>query len=74
MIKYKTAIILSAIILFLGAIIEGPKCMETVGKLSVLSSQTAFFCVFSSAIVMFVMTRLAIPASASQAIIVLFLV
>ena len=57
-IKYKFAIILTAFFLFLGALIEGPKCMETVGKLSLLNVDSAFFCLLSSAIVLSFLTFL----------------
>jgi PiT family inorganic phosphate transporter len=69
MVKYRTAIILTSIFVIVGALIEGPKCMDTVGKLSGLTPMTAFACAFAAAITMLVMTYLAFPASATQAII-----
>ncbi len=68
-VKYRLAIILTSIFLFLGAIIEGPKCMGTVSAISVLTKHTAFFCILSSAIILFILTFLGIPASSSQAVI-----
>ena len=68
-IKYRTAIFLTAIFVLLGALLEGPKCMETVGELSTLLSIEAFYCSVAAGITMTVLTYFAIPASASQAII-----
>jgi len=68
-IKYRTAIFLTAIFMLFGALLEGPKCMKTVGELSSLLSIEAFYCSLAAGITMAVLTCLAIPASASQAII-----
>jgi len=68
-IKYRTAISLTAIFVLLGALLEGPKCMKIVGELSSLLTIEAFYCSLAAAITMAVLTYLAIPASASQAII-----
>ena len=69
MVKYRTAIILTSVFVIVGALIEGPKCMDTVGKLSGLMPMTAFACALAAAITMLIMTYLTLPASASQAII-----
>ncbi len=68
-VKYRTAIILTACFALLGASIEGPKCMQTVSELSRLMVYEAFWCTFSAAVTMTVLTFLGIPASCSQAII-----
>ena len=68
-IKYRTAIFLTAIFVLLGALLEGPKCMKIVSELSTLLTIEAFYCSLAAAITMAVLTYLAIPASASQAII-----
>jgi PiT family inorganic phosphate transporter len=68
-IKYRTAISLTAIFVLLGALLEGPKCMKIVGELSTLLTIEAFYCSLAAAITMAILTYLAIPASASQAII-----
>ncbi len=68
-IKYRTATFLTAIFVLLGAFIEGPKCMKIVEELSTLLTIEAFYCSLAAAITMAVLTYLAIPASASQAII-----
>ena len=69
MVKYRAAVILTSLYVILGAVMEGPKCMDTVGKLSSLSPMAAFVCAFSAALTMLVMTLLKLPASASQSII-----
>ena len=69
LIRYRTAILLCASFLLLGAYLEGPKCMNTVGGFTELSGATSFICTLSSAIIIATLTYLALPASASQAII-----
>jgi len=68
-VRYRTAIWLTALFVTLGAVMEGPKCMEIVGELSRILPVEAFFCALSAAITMTILTLLAIPASTSQAII-----
>ena len=68
-VKYRTAILLTAIFVLIGSIIEGPKCMRIVGDLSRLVPIEAFLCALAAAIVMTILPFFAIPASTSQAII-----
>jgi PiT family inorganic phosphate transporter len=68
-VKYRTAVLLTAFFVLLGALLEGPKCMGTFGELSRLLSIEAFFCTLAAAIIMAIMINLGIPSSASQAII-----
>lgn len=68
-VKYRTAIWLTAIFVMIGAVLEGPKCMAVVSDLSRLTATDAFYCALAGAITMTVLTVLAIPASCSQAII-----
>ncbi|NTU47466.1 MAG: inorganic phosphate transporter [Syntrophobacteraceae bacterium] len=68
-VRYRTAVILTALFVFAGAAFEGPKCMETVSALSRLSSLDAFSCALAAGIIMTVLTFLAFPSSASQAVI-----
>jgi PiT family inorganic phosphate transporter len=68
-VRYRTAILLTALFVIVGALLEGPKCMGVVGELSCLLPKDAFFCTLAAALTMTLMTYLAIPASASQAII-----
>lgn len=68
LISYRAAIVLTAGFVILGAIIEGPKIMNTVGQFTTLNLFTAFIAVLSAAIVVTVMTSLKLPVSTSQAI------
>jgi len=67
--KYRTAIILIALFVILGAIAEGEKCFATVGELSHLTPEGAFIAALAAGITMFILTYLALPSSTSQAII-----
>jgi inorganic phosphate transporter, PiT family len=69
LVKYRTAIFLTAIFVLIGSIIEGSKCMRIVGDLSRLVPIEAFLCALAAAITMTILTYFAIPASTSQAII-----
>jgi len=68
LISYRTATILTAGFVIFGALIEGPKIMDTVGRFTILNLSTAFIAVLSAAIVVTVMTSLKLPVSTSQAI------
>jgi PiT family inorganic phosphate transporter len=68
-VKYRTAILLTATFVLLGSLIEGPKCIKTLGEISHLQPLDAFSCALASAITMGVLTFLALPASTSQAIV-----
>jgi PiT family inorganic phosphate transporter len=68
-VKYRTAIWLTALFLMIGAVLEGSKCMDVVGDLSQITATEAFYCALAGAITMTSLTILAIPASCSQAIV-----
>ena len=68
-VRYRTAIWLTSVFVLLGATLEGPKCMETVGALSRLIPMEAFCCALAAGITMTLLTFIAMPASASQAIV-----
>jgi len=68
-IKYRTAIILISIFVILGSVLEGEKCFATVGKLSNLTPESAFWVALAAGITMFMVTYIALPCSTSQAII-----
>jgi inorganic phosphate transporter, PiT family len=68
-VSYRAAILLTAGFLVLGAILEGPKCMNTVGALSRLTPIDAFYCALAAGIMMSLLTFFSVPGSASQAII-----
>jgi PiT family inorganic phosphate transporter len=67
--RYRTAIILISIFVFMGALLEGPKCFATVGTLSRLSPTTAFVSALGAGITVALMSYLSLPVSTSQAII-----
>jgi len=69
LVKYGTAVLLTAAFVLLGAVLEGPKCMGTLSELSRLGALEAFHCTLAAAVTMTALTALAIPASASQAIV-----
>ena len=68
-IRYRTAIILISIFVLMGALLEGHKPMDTVGKFSNLSSTTAFVSALAAGITVALMSYLSLPVSTSQAII-----
>jgi PiT family inorganic phosphate transporter len=68
-VKYRTAIWLTAVFVVVGGVLEGPKCMDMVGGLSRLTAIDAFYCALAGAITLTLLTILAIPASCSQVII-----
>ena len=67
-IKYRTAIILISIFVILGALTEGYKSMETVGKMSQLTPMGAFIAAFSAGLCVAIFSFLSLPVSTSQAI------
>jgi PiT family inorganic phosphate transporter len=68
-VSYRAAILLTAVFVALGAFLEGPKCMSTVGALSRLTAMDAFHCALAAGIMMSLLTFLSFPGSASQAIV-----
>ncbi len=68
-VKYRTAVILTAIFVVIGAYFEGASGMVTYGKLSNMDMNTAFIATLSAAITINVLTILALPVSTSQAIV-----
>ena len=67
--KYRTAIMLISIFVLMGALLEGHKPMDTVGKFSNLSATTAFVSALAAGITVALMSYLSLPVSTSQAII-----
>ena len=68
-IKYGTAVVLTALFVLAGSVLEGSKCITTLNELSHLVPITAFCCTLATALTMTVLTYLGIPASTSQGII-----
>lgn len=69
LIKYRTAIWVTAFFVLLGALLEGEKCMNSIGTLTTLSGFEAFVTMTAAALTMTFLTVFALPASASQAIV-----
>jgi inorganic phosphate transporter, PiT family len=68
-VSYRTAILLTAVFVAVGAFLEGPKCMSTVGALARLTPVDAFYCALAAGTMMSLLTFLSFPGSASQAVI-----
>jgi PiT family inorganic phosphate transporter len=68
LVSYKLAVILTAIFVILGAVMEGTKCFDTVGYFTSLTLFTALLVTLSAAITVTLMTRLKLPVSTSQAV------
>lgn len=68
LVSYKLAVVLTAIFVILGAVMEGTKCFDTVGYFTSLTLFTAFLVTLSAAITVTLMTRLKLPVSTSQAV------
>ena len=66
-IRYRQAVVLAGIFVFLGAAAEGPKCMEILSDLSRMTINGAAVVTSATAVVLLLMTWLGIPASSSQA-------
>lgn len=69
MVKYSTAIILSAIFIMLGAVIEGERGMHTISELSSQNTNGAIITSIAAAITVIVLTFLKLPISTSQAVV-----
>jgi PiT family inorganic phosphate transporter len=66
-IKYRTAVILAAIFILLGAVVEGQEGIERIGGLTTQTGKTAFLTVIAAGVTVTIMTTLKLPVSASQA-------
>jgi len=69
LIKFRTAVILIAIFVVAGAVLEGSKVMAAVGHLSQLIPLTAFLSTLAAGIVVTIMSARGLPVSTSQAIV-----
>ncbi|WP_050899171.1 MULTISPECIES: inorganic phosphate transporter [Marinitoga] len=68
-VKYRTATIISAIFILIGALTGGAKGIETISSVTAQSLISGSISVFSAALTMTVMTYLGVPVSSSQAIV-----
>jgi PiT family inorganic phosphate transporter len=68
-VKYHTAVILTAVFVMVGALVQGSRGMHTIGALADMDENAAFIASLAAAITITILTILAIPASTSQAIV-----
>jgi len=68
-IRYRTATVLIAVFVVVGALVEGHKAMDTVGEMSRLSHTAAFIAALAAGLTVSIFSYLALPVSTSQAII-----
>jgi PiT family inorganic phosphate transporter len=68
-VKYRTAVILTSVFVVAGALLQGSRGMHTIGALTDMDVDNAFAATMAAAITMSILTVLAIPVSASQAIV-----
>ncbi|MGD9638010.1 MAG: inorganic phosphate transporter [Alphaproteobacteria bacterium] len=69
MIKFPTAAVICSIFVVLGAVIGGSDAAHTIGKLAVIETLAgAFVAAFAAGLSVFVMTKIGIPVSTTQAI------
>lgn len=69
MVSFRTATILCAVFVVLGAVIDGRAGLDTYSNLSSFSLNTAFVVALASALTVTLMTRLGLPVSTSQAVV-----
>ncbi len=67
-VRYRTAVLLTALFVLIGAVLEGSKTMDVVGKMTSLNLNTAFIASLSAGITVIILTLLKLPVSTSQAI------
>ncbi len=66
--RFWVAILLLAIFVMIGSVLEGPKCMALMGKVASIPMDRVMTITIAAAITMTILTILAIPSSSSQAI------
>jgi len=69
LVRFRTAAIVSALFILIGAVVGGSRGLETIGSISDQTLFTAAISSLSAAVAMTLMTRLGLPASASQAMV-----
>ena len=67
LVKFRTAVIMSAIFILIGAMLEGAKGLETISSISTQTLFSASISTIAAALSMTLMTTLGLPASSSQA-------
>lgn len=69
LVKFRTAVTISAIMILIGALLEGSKGLETISSITTQNIFTASITTLAAALSMTLMTSLGLPASSSQAMI-----
>jgi PiT family inorganic phosphate transporter len=69
MISYRTAALLSAVFIVLGALIDGGRGLETLGSLTAQTYHSAFIVALSAALAIATLTMVRLPVSASHAVV-----
>ena len=67
-IRYRTAVILAAIFILIGALLEGFKGIRGVSEVASQTLRSAFIITVAAGLTVTVMTRLRLPVSATQAV------
>jgi PiT family inorganic phosphate transporter len=67
-VRYRTAIMLTAVFVVVGALLEGYKSMDTVGDMSTMTQTSALIATFAAGLCMGGFSYLSLPVSATQAI------
>ena len=68
-VRFRTAVLLTALFALLGAALEGWRCMGTLGSLGEMVPRLALVATLSAGLTLLALTYLALPASASQAVV-----
>ena len=69
MIRYSTAVVLTAVFVIIGSFIQGHEGLKTLGNLTNQTINTAFIVSLASAITVTIMTILKLPISTSQSVV-----
>lgn len=68
-VRYRTAVILTAVFVMAGAVLQGYRGMHTLRGLTEQTIDTAFIASLSAAVTVMLMTILKLPVSTSQAVV-----
>jgi len=69
MVRYRTAVILTAVFVLIGSLLGGRSGIETLSGLTAQTANTAFIISVAAALTVFIMTFLHLPVSTSQTVI-----
>jgi PiT family inorganic phosphate transporter len=68
-ISFRRAVLLAALFVFVGAVLEGPKVFPTLGQLTALTLETSVVAALSAGLTMHLLVRFGMPVSSSHAIV-----